>query len=140
MRAIVRPEATVDYPGNARATPDDATTLAYERTRVAYERTMLAWVRTATSLITFGFSISKFSDILGRDVNRSTYVVGANEFGLILVSMGLASLALATLEYRQNLHDLGTAYTTKRRSMAVIVAGMIAVLGIAALLAMIFHK
>ena len=43
---------------------DQSTKLAFDRTWVAYERTMLAWVRTATSLITFGFSIYKFFQIL----------------------------------------------------------------------------
>ena len=49
------------------ATPpggSSANEMAVDRTRMAHERTLMAWVRTATSLISFGFSIYKFADIL----------------------------------------------------------------------------
>jgi putative membrane protein len=118
---------------------DDSTRLAVERTRVAYERTMLAWIRTATALITFGFSVSKFSDFVHPAADKSGYLIGPNQFGLILVCIGLASLALAVKEHRQNIRDLGDRYDSKRRSMAVIVAALIAVLGILALFAMLFR-
>ncbi len=116
---------------------DVSTRLAVERTRVAYERTMLAWVRTATALITFGFAVSKFSNLLGRGAPTRGYVIGSNQFGFILVCIGIASLALAVWEHRQNIRDLGTAYGSRRRSKAVFVAFLVALLGILALLAMI---
>lgn len=116
---------------------DVSTRLAVERTRVAYERTMLAWVRTATALITFGFAVSKFSDLLGRGAPTRSYVIGSNQFGFILVCIGIASLALAVSENKKNIRDLGTVYGSKRRSMAVFVAFLVALLGILALLAMI---
>ena len=84
---------------------DRATSLAVERTRVAYERTMLAWVRTGTSLITFGFGVYKFFQI-ERKPSAQDYLIGSQQFGLILVGIGLASLALATVEYRQNMRSL----------------------------------
>ena len=119
---------------------DLSTKLAFERTWVAYERTMLAWVRTATSLITFGFSVYKFFQIVRAGGERSNYLIGARQFGLLLVSIGLASLALATLEYRQNIRMLGAQYEGRPRSLAVIVAALISILGIAALSAMIFRQ
>jgi putative membrane protein len=118
---------------------DDSTRLAVERTRVAYERTMLAWIRTATALITFGFSVSKFSNLIHSGSDRSAHLIGPHQFGLILVCIGLASLALAVIEHRQNIRDLGDRYQSRRRSMAIIVAALIAVLGILALLAMLFR-
>ncbi len=119
---------------------DVSTRLAFERTWVAYERTMLAWVRTATSLITFGFSVYKFFQIVREGGGATHYLVGARQFGLLLVSIGLASLALATLEYRQNIRMLGAQYEGRPRSLAVIVAALISILGVAALAAMIFRQ
>ena len=116
---------------------DLSTKLAFERTWVAYERTMLAWVRTATSLITFGFSVFKFFEILREAGGPKSRLMGAREFGLLLVGMGLASLALATVEYRQNIRTLGADYQGRPRSLAVIVAALISILGILALSVML---
>ena len=118
---------------------DQSTKLAFDRTWVAYERTMLAWVRTATSLITFGFSIYKFFQILREESPGTNYLIGARQFGILLVSIGLASLALATLEYRQNLRSLGPEYQVRPRSLAVIVAALLSILGIVAMSLMIFR-
>lgn len=119
---------------------DLSTKLAFDRTWVAYERTMLAWVRTATSLITFGFSVYKFFQIVREGSERTNYLIGARQFGLLLVSIGLASLALATVEYRQNIRMLGARYEGRPRSLAVIVAALISILGIVALSLMIFRQ
>jgi putative membrane protein len=118
---------------------DTATRLSVDRTRIAHDRTMLAWVRTATALITFGFTVSNFSGLLRPAPDSSGYLLGPRQFGFILVCIGLASLAVAVLEHRQAIRDLGTAYYGKRRSMAVIVAAFVAALGIFALFAMIFR-
>jgi len=50
-----------------------------------------------------------------------------------LVSIGLFSLLLATLENRQNVRSLGTQYRRKQRSLAVIVAALLSLLGVVAL-------
>ena len=119
---------------------DLSTKLAFERTWVAYERTMLAWIRTATSLITFGFSVYKFFQIMREESGRTNHLIGARQFGLLLVSIGLASLALATLEYRQNIRMLGARCQGRPRSLAVIVAALISILGILALAVMAFRQ
>jgi putative membrane protein len=119
---------------------DRSTELAFERTRAAYERTMMAWIRTGTSLITFGFSIYKFFQLevsRGAEQNR---LIGPRQFAVILVSIGLVSLLLATVEYRQNIRALGEQYAGRQRSLAVIVAAFISGLGIIALLAVIFRQ
>jgi putative membrane protein len=118
---------------------DLSTKLAFDRTWVAYERTMLAWVRTATSLITFGFSVYKFFQIVREEGGRTNHLIGARQFGLLLVGIGLASLALATLEYRQNIRRLAK-YEGHPRSLAVIVAALISILGIVALILMVFSQ
>ena len=119
---------------------DNATELAFDRTRAAYERTMMSWIRTATSLITFGFSIYKFFQIEALNHERQNRLIGPRDFALILVSIGLLSLVLATLEHRQNLRTLGAQYAGKQRSLAVLVAALISLLGILAFIAMIFRQ
>ena len=119
---------------------DTATELAFDRTRAAYERTMMSWIRTATSLITFGFTIYKFFQIEAPDRGRQNRLIGPRQFAFILVSIGLFSLILATLEHRQNIRTLGARYAGKQRSLAVLVAASISVLGILALVAIIFRQ
>ncbi len=118
---------------------DVSTRLAVDRTRVAYERTMMAWIRTATSLITFGFTIYKFFQIEAPP-GRPNRLIGPRGFAFILVSIGLFSLILATLEYRQDIRGLGAEYVGRRRSLAVIVAAMISMLGILALIVILFRQ
>ncbi len=119
---------------------DIATELAFDRTRAAYERTMMAWIRTATSLITFGFTIYKFFQIEAPDRGRQNRLIGRRQFAFILVSIGLFSLILATLEHRQNIRTLGARYAGKQRSLAVLVVASISILGILALVAIIFRQ
>jgi putative membrane protein len=119
--------------------PDLSTRLAIERTRVSYERTALAWVRTGTSMITFGFGVYKLFQI-ERTPSARTYLIGPQEFGLILVSLGLAALALATLEYRQNMRSLGVDYLGRQSRLTLVFTGVIATLGILAFVVMLFRQ
>ncbi len=112
-----------------------------ERTRIAYENLMMSWIRTATSLITFGFSIYKFFQIEGQGSNnQANRLIGPREFALALVVIGLAALALATVEYRQNIRIVKAQYPKSPRSLSALVAALISLLGIGALLAMIFRQ
>jgi putative membrane protein len=119
---------------------DESTRLAIDRTRAAYERTMMSWIRTATSLITFGFTIYKFFQLEAPSERQSNRLIGPREFALALVSIGLFSLLLATLENRQSIRALGAQYAGKQRSLAVIVAALVSMLGVVALVAMIFRQ
>jgi putative membrane protein len=129
-----------DHAALGRSMVDVSTHLAFERTRAAYERTMMAWIRTATSLITFGFSIYKFFQLEGHMIPERKHLIGARQFALMLVSIGLISLLLATLEYRQNIRTLGAEYTYNHRSLAVLVAAVISILGFVALFIVIFRQ
>jgi putative membrane protein len=119
---------------------DPSTELAFARTRAAYERTMMSWIRTATSLITFGFSVYKFFQLEAPIRLQQNRLFGARTFALVLVTIGLFSLLLATLEYRHNIRGLGTQYAYNQRSLAVLVAALIWLLGIVALLMVIFRQ
>ncbi len=119
---------------------DESTRLAFERTRNSFENTMMSWIRTSTSLITFGFSIYKFFQIEAPSEKQQNHLIGPREFALALVGIGLFSLLLATIENRQNIRSLGAQYAGKRRSLSVLVAALISILGVFALLAMIFRE
>ena len=83
-----------------------STDLAFQRTN-SYQQTMMSWIRTATSLILFGFSIYKFFQIEAPNHPQQNRLIGPREFALMLVSIGLISLLLAPLEYRQSIRALG---------------------------------
>lgn len=88
----------------------------------------------------FGFSVFKSFQIVREGGEQRNYLIGARQFGLLLVSVGLISLVLATLQYRQNIRMPGEEYQGRPRSLAVIVVGLISILGILALTVMIFRE
>jgi putative membrane protein len=98
---------------------------------------MLAWVRTATSLITFGFSFYKFFELDVKSAPRS--VIGPREFALIMISIGLFSLLVATVHHRQERTALKKMDPEVPRSQAAALAGLIALLGILVLAAVLFR-
>jgi putative membrane protein len=119
------------------------TKLAAERTRLAYERTLMAWIRTATSLITFGFSIYKFFQIeIAKSTPRDEGLLGSVNFALLMIAIGLAALLMATLENRRDVNVLKAEYPNihSPRSLARIIAALVAILGIAALITVILRK
>lgn len=118
--------------------PDLSTSLAIERTRVAYDRTMMSWIRTAFSLITFGFTIYKYFQIQ-RVAPPSERLIGPREFSLILISLGLFSLSVAVWQSRQNVLKLREYYPETQGSLANLLAGLIAILGFLALIAVILR-
>jgi putative membrane protein len=120
-----------------------ATKLSVDRTRLAHERTLMAWVRTSTSLITFGFTIYKFFEYLreSKQVGPDPGFVGARGFALVMISVGLTALALATVEHRRNLHAMRTAYgELVPYSLATVIASLVAGLGILGLVAVLFRQ
>ena len=120
--------------------PSINTKLAYERTNLAHERNLMAWVRTATSLITFGFAIYKFFQLeIGVERVRSQQLIGAREFALLMMAIGLIALIVSTIQYWQYRKDLKREYPQVPRSMAAWVAGLISLLGILGLVAVIFR-
>jgi putative membrane protein len=124
------------------AGPSASTQLAVERTLLAHERTLMAWVRTAASLISFGFTIYKFFEGMqeaGR-VQGTTHLLGSRNFALLMISIGLAALVMATIQHRQETKKLKMQYKVKYRSVATWVAGLIALLGSLGLLAVLLRE
>jgi putative membrane protein len=122
-------------------TVDVATQLAIERTRLAYERTLMAWIRTGTSLITFGFTIYKFFEEFRKaEQVARTGLIGAREFGIIMISIGLIAVVLATFQHVRIMHQLRAQHGGVPYSLAAIVAFLVTVLGIVALIAVIYRQ
>jgi putative membrane protein len=127
---------------NQNITLDPSTKLAYDRTRLAYERTLMAWVRTGTSLITFGFTIYKFFDEFHKagQVSQPGGLIGAREFGIIMISIGLFAVLLATFQHVTAMHKLRAQDPEVPYSLAAAVALLISLLGIIALVAVFFRQ
>jgi putative membrane protein len=120
------------------ATVNTSTELALDRTYLAHDRTLMAWTRTAASLISFGFTIYKFFDAENR--GKQHHPLGYITFSLTMISIGLISLTLATYQHHRDTSELVHTYHLKRRSLATITAGLIALLGILGFLAVVLRQ
>jgi putative membrane protein len=118
---------------------DTSTRLALERTRLASERTLMAWIRTATSLIAFGFTIFKFFQYLSTKQEIHKAIVSPWVVGVLMIVIGLTGLTLAWFQHRQEMKALKAEAGAMPYSISAIMAGLIAVLGIVALVVVIWR-
>jgi putative membrane protein len=105
--------------------------LALDRTRMAAERTLMAWVRTALSMISFGFTIYKFLQVLQE---QSTVPVlrpqAPGELGLILTGIGTFAVIIACVQHWKYIKKLRPDQPYKPWDLTFIVACLIAFLGL----------
>jgi putative membrane protein len=113
---------------------DASTRLALERTRLANERTLMAWIRTCTSLIAFGFTIFKFFQYLDTKEGVHRAIVSPWVVGLLMILVGLTGLVLAAIQHRQSMEALKVEAGRMPYSIAGLMAGFIAVVGVVALI------
>jgi putative membrane protein len=101
----------------------------------------MAWTRTATSLITFGFTLFKFFEYLHErgETARGQQVLGARTFGLIMIGIGVFTLVLATVQHWLQMRRLCAQYPNAPFSLAFLLAGLIACLGVFGFIAGIVH-
>ena len=102
---------------------------------------MMAWVRTAASLISFGFTIYKFFEYMreqGQPVESR--LLGPRRFALSLIAIGLFSLVLATLQSRHEIRIMRKHYAHVPFSLANLVAGMVALLGVLTFIAVVLKQ
>jgi putative membrane protein len=103
----------------------------------------MAWVRTATSLISFGFTIYKFFQALNDQQKVDPQrLLGPRGLGLVMISLGVGGLFFGVMSYRRQLADIHTRYAQYGpfpRSAVTAVAGIVAALGIAGLVLVVFH-
>jgi putative membrane protein len=123
------------------ASANSSTLLAVDRTRLAHERTLMAWVRTATSLISFGFTIYKFFDyVQEKGAPPRERLLGPRQYALLMIGIGIVALVLATMQHVRDMRALRATHADIPYSMATILAGLISLLGVIALLAVIFRQ
>ncbi len=143
MGSILRIDVQVaSKPKISAVSLPDATELALDRTHLAHERTLMAWVRTSVSLISFGFTIYKFFQYM-REQQQTPPVhrlLGPREFALIMISIGVISLMLATLQNWQLKKRLKEKYHDVPYSLATMIAALISLLGILAFTAVISRQ
>lgn len=118
---------------------DASTRLALQRTRLAQERTLMAWIRTSMSLIAFGFTIYKFFEYLATDERRREPILSPWVVGMVMICVGLAGLALAWIQNRQQMKALVAEGGPMPYSIAGVMAGFIAFLGGLSLIAVAFR-
>ncbi len=127
-----RDEETIKEPSS--------TQLALERTSLAHERTLMSWVRTSTSLITFGFAIYKFFQLELENRPPLQGVIGPRQFAVLMIAIGLFSLIMATIQYRVYRNGLRKRYAgTPPLSLVGVVATLVSLLGLVALVAVLFR-
>lgn len=139
-------ETNTADPPIKRLPADAATHLAFDRTCLAYERTMMAWIRTSVSLIGFGFTIYKFFAFMierGEAKVLEESVLGPREVGMLMIIVGELVLVVATLKHRADLRQLDRRFPdqyTPPRSIAAMTATLMVVMGVLALLAVVFKQ
>lgn len=125
----------------AAITSTTSTDLAVDRTRLAHDRTLMAWVRTSASLISFGFTIYKFFQYMreqGQAIGDRAF--GPPQFALCLIAIGLISLLLATIQHRHEVRVMRAHYAHVPYSLATVVGGLVAILGVVTFVAVFFGK
>jgi putative membrane protein len=115
---------------------DPRVRLACERTLLAYERTQIAWVQMALALISFGIAISTFFSYLREQQGESATVLSPRAVGITMIVIALISLILATWRQQRAVKLLRRRYPNLPEPIGGhVMAGMIAFLGILALVA-----
>jgi putative membrane protein len=114
--------------------------LALDRTRMAAERTLMAWVRTALSMISFGFTIYKFLQVLQE---QSTLPVlrpqTPRDVGLTLIGIGTFAVIIASVQHWKYISKLRPDQPYKPWDLTFIVACFIGFLGLLMIVSIILR-
>jgi putative membrane protein len=103
----------------------------------------MAWIRTSISMIGFGFTLAKLfqslasSNILIRGPAGRVWT--AEGVGMLLISLGTLSLIVAVLDHRRELKQLQAIGLQPRFSLTLVVASVLAILGVMALLSLMVN-
>ena len=126
------------------------TGMSFQRTRMSADRTLMSVIRTSLSLISFGFTIFQVFQKL-RDQSILTGAAPARNFGIALVSLGIAMLVIGIIYHLQFMFHLreerkamtaaGLVHGESKfpPSLTLITAVILLLIGIAAIVSMVFQ-
>ena len=114
--------------------------LPLENTRMAAERTLMAWIRTTLSMISFGFTIYKFIEVIQEQKSSSLIRDHtARNLGLMLIGIGTFALIMAIVQHYKYLKLLGLTLREKLWNLSFLVGCLIALLGLLMLVSVVFN-
>ena len=114
--------------------------LALDRTRMAAERTLMAWVRTALSMISFGFTIYKFLQVLQEQSALPVLRPQApRDVGLTLTGIGTFAVTIACVQHWKYVQKLRSDQPYRPWDLGLVVAAMIGFLGLAMIVSIILR-
>jgi len=126
------------------------TGMSFQRTRMSADRTLMAVIRTSLSLISFGFTIAKAFEKL-REMGTVNSDKAARNFGVTLVALGIVMLVcgivyhvqfmLGLRDERKKMKDRGLVHAESifPPSMTLITAVVLLLIGLVAIVDLIFH-
>lgn len=126
------------------------TGMSFQRTRLSADRTLMSVIRTSLSLIGFGFTIFQFFDKL-KEAEVLTRSQAPRNFGMALVALGITLLLLGIVYHvwfmiglrreRRNMAEEGLIHAESifPPSMTLITAMLLLLIGIVAILSMVFR-
>ena len=126
------------------------TGMSFQRTRMSADSTLMSVIRTSLSLISFGFTIFQVFQKL-RDQAVITSAAAARNVGMTLVALGIGMLVIGIIYHLQFM--LGLRIERKQMtedglihgeshfppSLTLITAVILLLIGIAAIVSMIFR-
>ena len=116
--------------------------LARQRNRDAAERTLMAWIRTCLSLISFGFGLDKIVAAINSRPGGSDpqAELSVRLIAVAFILTGVLAMVTATQQHRRNLRRLQREDFTysEPASIAAATAVMLSLIGLAALLLLLF--
>lgn len=126
------------------------TGMSFQRTRLSADRTLMSVIRTSLSLISFGFTIFQVFQKL-REAGTLASASAPRNFGLALVFLGVGMLIVGIIYHVQFM--LGLRATRSEMtgdelihgesrfpvSYTLIIAMLLLVIGIAAIVSMVFN-
>lgn len=123
---------------NTQNTNSDPSGEQDPRVYLAVERTLLAWIRTGLSMMGFGFVVARFglflrTMALHRGARRLESGDLSRWFGTALVLVGVTVLIIAAWRHVATVQRLrrGKAFPTPAISIGVLLAALLALLGMA---------
>ncbi|HEV2566562.1 MAG TPA: DUF202 domain-containing protein [Microvirga sp.] len=126
------------------------TGMSFQRTRMSADRTLMSVIRTSLSLISFGFTIYQVFDKL-RDAGSITHAAAPRNFGVALVLLGIAMLVIGIVYHVQFMVGLRHERAAMKAvglvhgeshfpiSLTLITAVVLLVIGVGAIVSMIFQ-